>query len=292
MSDVENAAPAGVPQSQSARRARASRVESIDGLRGVLAASVAIAHFANAYGHPALIPLAKCAVMLFFVISGYVLTRAWNGNFGSFLVKRYVRLWPVYAASLAAGAYFSGSHPAWTVYFWFPYLGIGDTVAADPVVWSLFVAAWATLLMPIVIWIGRRDIPTLIAIFALLVVKGASEGLYFGLFFLFGSYFSRCRFDVAWLNSKPLRWLGKISYSLYLSHVIVIGVCKIGLPALAPFIALPLCLIVAQFLWFTIERPSLWASKTLGRWIESQTAGRLPPLLARANAGARFDPSQ
>lgn len=248
--------------------AKSSRVASIDGLRGLLAVFVMTAHFANNYGHPVLIMPAKSAVMIFFAISGYVLTRSWNGNYPSFLVKRFLRLWPAYAAVLAVGDYFAQAQTPWTVYLWYPYLGIHDVVAANPVAWSLFVEAWATLAMPLIIVIGRRKTTAFIAALALLMIRERYEDLYFGLYFILGSYCARYPFKVDFLETRLFQWLGRISYSLYLTHAIVIGVVKFRAPDLAPYLAVPLCLVVAEVCWFAVERPSLWASKTFGRWID------------------------
>jgi peptidoglycan/LPS O-acetylase OafA/YrhL len=237
-------------------------------MRGLLAVFVMIAHFANAFGHPALIMPAKSAVMIFFAISGYVLTRSWNGNYLSFLVKRFWRLWPAYALVLFLGDHFAQAHTPWSVYVWYPYLGIHDVVAANPVAWSLFVEAWATLLMPLVIVIGRRKTTAFVAALALLLIRGRYEDVYFGLYFILGSYCARYPFKVDFLETGPFQWLGRISYSLYLTHAIVIGVVKFRAPLLAPYVTLPLCLVVAEICWFALERPSLWVSKTLGRRLD------------------------
>jgi peptidoglycan/LPS O-acetylase OafA/YrhL len=247
---------------------KSSRVASIDGLRGLLAVFVMTAHFANAYGYPALIMPAKSAVMIFFAISGYVLTRSWNGNYPSFLVKRFLRLWPAYAVVLFVGDDLAQANTPWTVFVWYPYLGIHDVVAANPVAWSLFVEAWATLLMPLVILIGQRKTTTFVAAIALLLIRDRYEDLYFGLYFILGSYCARYKFKVEFLETRLFQYLGRISYSLYLTHAIVIGVVKFRAPQLAPYLTIPLCLIAAQLCWFAVEQPSLWASKTLGRWLD------------------------
>src|ERR1700733_674035 len=139
---------------------RLRRVASVDGLRGWLAAYVMLAHLVNAYGSGVLIGGANAAVMAFFAISGHVLTRSWNGDFPAFLVRRFFRLWPVYALSLAAGGYLIGRAPPLSFYFWYPFEGIHGDIPYNPVMWSLFVEAWSALFMPIIVWTGRRSAPT------------------------------------------------------------------------------------------------------------------------------------
>ena len=78
--------------------AGAARVAAVDGLRGLLAVVVLAWHVAAPFGLAWLLPAANLAVATFFVLSGYVLTRGWDGRYGVFLIRRFLRLWPVYAA--------------------------------------------------------------------------------------------------------------------------------------------------------------------------------------------------
>src|SRR5271163_682098 len=173
---------------------RGTRVTSVDGLRGWLAAWVMIAHLVNAYGSGALIGLANAAVMVFFVISGYVLTRSWNGNFLPFLVRRFFRLWPVYALSLAVGGYMIHKGAPLTLYFWYPF-DIHGNIPYNPVMWSLFVEAWSALFMPIIVWIGRRPGATALTITALAAMQFVSKDISYGAYIVLGSYLSKFSFD-------------------------------------------------------------------------------------------------
>src|SRR5947209_4709492 len=154
-----------------------ARVASVDGLRGLLAAFVMFAHFVNAAGDGRYIGLANTCVMAFFVISGYVLTRGWRGSYFGFLVRRFVRLWPLFALCLAFGGWLSMNPAPWSNYLWQPLMGINRQAPQDPVTWSLFIEAWAMPFMPLIIWIGRRPVATLAAVAALVLAQLWSRDL-------------------------------------------------------------------------------------------------------------------
>src|SRR5271154_5635711 len=181
---------------------RGSRVTGVDGLRGWLAAWVMIAHLVNAYGSGALIGLANAAVMVFFVISGYVLTRSWNGNFPAFLVRRAFRLWPVYALSLAVGGYMIQKTPPVSFFFWCPFEGIHGDIPYNPVLWSLFVEAWSALFMPIIIWIGRRQLLSAASIVALTAMQVLNKDISYGAYFVLGSCLSNYTLDEKYFGDK------------------------------------------------------------------------------------------
>ena len=242
-----------------------ARVVSIDGLRGLLATLVMFAHYPYGPFHDALTAPSRLAVMAFFMMSGYVLTRAWDGRFGVFLVGRFLRLWPVFAACLLAGGLVLQEWPQWTYYFWYPFFGDHDRMKFDPPMWSLFVEAWAMIAMPAIVW-GGRSLARFGLVAAAFVLAALFERNFsYGLFFLGGSFLSTRPFDVAWLNAKVPQWLGKISYSLYLTHCIVMGVCDIDLPTIAPYVQIPLSLLAAVMTYALIERPSIALSRSVKR---------------------------
>src|ERR1700679_2297711 len=82
---------------------RQQRLPALDRLRGALALVVVLWHATSPIGLPWFAYPAKFAVFGFFVISGLVLTRSWEGRPGVFLVSRVVRLWPTDALCLAVG---------------------------------------------------------------------------------------------------------------------------------------------------------------------------------------------
>jgi len=133
---------------------RPSRLSSIDGLRGLLALVVVYEHTRGnvLLGHTD--APGQFAVMAFFVMSGYVLTRGWDGDFLAFLAKRFVRLWPLFALCFAVGASVRHMAPAWTYFFWYPFVydfEKSPVLLANSPMWSQFVEAWAALLMPLIV---------------------------------------------------------------------------------------------------------------------------------------------
>ncbi|MFZ3154708.1 acyltransferase family protein [Pseudomonas sp.] len=67
--------------------------------------------------------------------------------------------------------------------------------------------------------------------------------------------------DDNFINNRITRYFGKISFSLYLIHMPIIYLVlthgNIAAPELATFLAIALSLVTAQFLYWTIEKPSL-----------------------------------
>jgi peptidoglycan/LPS O-acetylase OafA/YrhL len=247
---------------------------SVDGLRGLLAAFVMLAHLVNSAGSGRLIPFANLCVMGFFVISGYVLTLGWRGAFAGFLVRRFVRLWPLFALCLCVGSWLSTPAPL-SNYVWYPLMGVLHQAPQDPVTWSLFVEAWAMPFMPLIIWIARRPRVMFPVLIALGLTHLWGQDVYYGAFFIIGSHFADKRaLPSRFLESAPVQWLGRISYSLYLSHVLVIGMLKFHLPGLWIYLAIPCCLAVAQGLCVLIEQPSIALSRRAGSWVDRALGGR------------------
>ena len=74
------------------------------------------------------------------------------------------------------------------------------------------------------------------------------------------------------LTQKPLLWLGKVSYSLYLVHVPIIMVTTVFLGNLIPLeltfgIAVILSLVVAGVAYNRVEAPTIKIGKKLSNWI-------------------------
>src|SRR5476651_918992 len=125
------------PPVEVGQAAKRSRVAAIDGLRGLLALVVLAWHALAPLGAMWLLISANLAVGMFFVLSGYVLTRGWDGRFGIFLMRRFVRLWPVYALCLGAGYLIAGVHPVWSEFLWYPLIDAYAKPLIDPPAWSL-----------------------------------------------------------------------------------------------------------------------------------------------------------
>lgn len=87
------------------------RLNGLEALRGIAALMVVYNHAGFLAGFPdqlsRIFLRGYVAVDLFFMLSGYVLTRTYEGRMGPpqvFLRKRFIRLWPPIAAGVAIGA--------------------------------------------------------------------------------------------------------------------------------------------------------------------------------------------
>jgi peptidoglycan/LPS O-acetylase OafA/YrhL len=242
-----------------------SRIAAIDGLRGLLAVVVLAWHVCSPFGFAWMLVCANVAVGLFFVLSGYVLTRGWNHRFGVFLVRRFVRLWPVYGLCLGAGYLIAGVHPVWTEFFWYPLIGPDDKPAIDPPIWSLFLEAWAMPFMPLVAWAGSSSlIRAALCIVALALASLAVPQIGFLGLFVAGAYLARNDLRNRILESAIPQWLGQVSYSLYLSHALTLGLAVRMFGPVGGVAAVPAAFAVAWLIWWGVERPSIWASRSLG----------------------------
>lgn len=89
----------------------AGRLHGLEALRGIAALIVLYNHAGFLAGYPDIVSglfvRGYIAVDLFFMLSGYVLTRTYEGRMGPaqvFLGKRFVRLWPPIAGGVLIGA--------------------------------------------------------------------------------------------------------------------------------------------------------------------------------------------
>jgi len=151
--------------------------ESLDGLRGAAALAVVIHHSANVYLNtetrsvwlltPILRALARLghpAVLLFFVLSGFVLyvsfLRGHDRSYRSFLTRRVFRLYPALIVAVAGAALIHwlqsprdcSAYDPWVASCWCHDLTVGGTLRImsllglrpednlfNPVLWSLFI---------------------------------------------------------------------------------------------------------------------------------------------------------
>jgi peptidoglycan/LPS O-acetylase OafA/YrhL len=253
---------------------RQNRLPALDGLRGFLALVVVLWHATSPIGLSWFAYPAKFAVFGFFVISGLVLTRSWEGRPGVFLLSRIVRLWPTYAICLAVGYLIAKQPVDWRQFLWFPLMTPDAEPHLDPPVWSLIVEAWAMPLMPLIVFAGtgplwRAWIASVAAFGAYrMTVDPAWQQLWLSLaYFVGGAYCARYAPRAAWLEARPAQWLGKISYSLYLSHWLVFALARAALGPIGGLLALPLALPVGWLVWAAIERPSVAASRRVKAWL-------------------------
>jgi peptidoglycan/LPS O-acetylase OafA/YrhL len=249
------------------------RITALDGLRGVLATVVLADHAAMELGSSALGHAANISVVIFFALSGLVLTRQWDGRFMHFLAVRFVRLWPVYAVCLAGGYALARSRPEILEFVWIP-LPRYDANTICPPAWSLFLEAWAALAMPFIAWTAmggvRRSLAAIVALIAISVVwvprdAGLRAFECYLVCFVAGAAFAHVgsiRSQV--LESAVPQCLGQISYSLYLTHWLVLHAAVLALGPVAGIAAgLPLAFAVAWCVWWAVERPSIRLSRRL-----------------------------
>jgi peptidoglycan/LPS O-acetylase OafA/YrhL len=243
------------------------RIATLDAARGLLACVVVAHHAVAMCDIQAIGVAAMVAVGCFFLMSGYVLTLAYDGNFIEFAARRVVRLWPVYALCLSAGCLMTGHVPSLATLVWMPgaipHASMPQTMY-DPPAWSLIIEAWAIPLMPFIAWFGggRR----LVLALAVCVLAWACGLFWLGLFPV-GAALSRYPIRVRWGDNAVLQWLGKISFSLYLSHDLVLALFYATLGWRGLFIAVPAVFLVAWGVWWFVERPSTALSRSIGRRI-------------------------
>ena len=185
--------------------------ESLDGLRGAAALAVVIHHSANVYLNteagnagfvtPILRVMARLghpAVLLFFVLSGFVLyvsfLRGHDRSYWSFLTRRVFRLYPalIVAVAVAALLHWLQSPPncsaldPWVASCWCHPLTIGGTVRImsllglraednqfNPVLWSLFIEMRFSIVFMLLAAICQKSWIVLLGIGAAAYLSGA-----------------------------------------------------------------------------------------------------------------------
>ena len=219
-------------------------IPGLTGIRGLAAAAVVGGHVQLAgFGYSFL------AVDVFFALSGYVLAAIYRQHCDAraFFLARAARTLPVHIVVLLAAAVVMGASPSQLIFDlllvgvpWFaPHYGI---------IWSLAIEWYAYALFPVAIVTLRRVRPGVAAAFSLILIAagwfepsanwataildgaGAITGPHalargLGAFGL-GMALQRSgwRPGRSWLDAAPIRWIGDISYPLYLAHPLVIFV--------------------------------------------------------------------
>ena len=150
------------------------RIRPLDSLRGIAACTVVIDHLSLASGIDG--DFAHCAVMLFFVLSGFVLTMPWvrgePPRWGEFLIRRCSRLWPPVVVTVAvavcvyalvgpdiwdAGLHWRGSLTAGTIERCISMIGpTGGCRELVLPLWSLTYEARISLIFPILAVVTLR----------------------------------------------------------------------------------------------------------------------------------------
>jgi peptidoglycan/LPS O-acetylase OafA/YrhL len=242
------------------------RLVALDALRGVLALVVIGVHVALAYGSRAMIIPGLLAVLGFFTMSGYVLARGYAGHPISFILQRIIRLWPLYAASIFAGYALLGRLPPLLELAWWPIPAWGSAPIADYPAWSLYYEAWATPFFPMLFAVAARSRAASWALTLAVAFLGYWDvRLGLSAFFLLGITLAQYRINLPTRVPKAATAVGMISYSLYMTHQLVINVVEPIGGANAVAASVPLMLFVAWLVWRVIERPSISLSRTLKR---------------------------
>jgi peptidoglycan/LPS O-acetylase OafA/YrhL len=77
-----------------------------------------------------------------------------------------------------------------------------------------------------------------------------------------------------------VQWLGRISFSLYLTHdpivVAVNTLLPIGMAWWTPVIAIPLALVVAVLFFRFVEAPAHRLAKQVGGYLKPEPTGEVP----------------
>ena len=107
----------------------------------------------------------------------------------------------------------------------------------------------------------------------------ATQQLFLALgYFVAGSYLARFSPRAAWLEAAPAQWLGKVSYSLYLSHWLVFAAAVRLVGLWGGVWALPLAFPVGWAVWAAVERPSILASRRVKAWLAQPRAATVEAL--------------
>jgi peptidoglycan/LPS O-acetylase OafA/YrhL len=248
------------------------RLHALDGLRGILATVVVADHVAVELGSVALGAAASVSVAVFFILSGLVLTRAWDGYFGRFLARRFLRLWPVFGCCFIAGSLMAGLSPLTPELFWVPW-PVYDADLRCPPTWSLFIEAWAALAMPFFVWSARggwlRSVGAMGACVALAAFWWPNSlalraFLCYLVCFVIGAALSPKTLRNPLLESPLPQFLGRISYSLYLTHWLVLRNATAAWGTAGTILAVPAVFAVAWLTWIVVERPSIALSRRIG----------------------------
>ncbi len=237
------------------------RLPALDAARGVLAMVVMCSHVGVGFGWQGMDLAALVCVLLFFTMSGFVLARAYDGRPLTFMARRMVRLWPLYAVCVLAGhlAYRTLPHPGEFCFAWGPnfYLWV------DPPAWSLRYEVWATPAFPLLFVLARTRVWLCWALVAaaILATGLVDFRFMFAAAMIAGVALWPLRPNLRVRTGRSVLWLGKISYSLYLTHWIVLTAARqVGGPWAALACA-PLAVCVAWVAWWGVERPSVLLSR-------------------------------
>jgi peptidoglycan/LPS O-acetylase OafA/YrhL len=272
-------------------------VPGLTGLRGLAAASVVLGH-SQLSGFE----LSFLAVDVFFLLSGYVLATVYHDHCDTkeFFLARAARTLPVHiVVELAAAVVFG--HTLWQFLSDLLLVGVPWFGAGSGILWSLAIEWYAYLLFPVAIVTIRRVRPSVAAAFSIfLIVAGwiepsehwassvfSGHGAVYGPHALargLGTFglgmaiqMSGWRPQRSLLDAAPLRWLGDISYPLYLAHPLGFQLGSVFLdPSASLFgaiIGIGASVLIAAALHYVVENPARRRLRRLGAPAETVPPG-------------------
>jgi peptidoglycan/LPS O-acetylase OafA/YrhL len=142
-------------------------------------------------------------------------------------------------------------------------------VIVDVSDWSLYVELWCSPALLGFFWIARRGREAILATALLCAACSFWHPWAFALAVL-ACGVAASRFDIRWPRRVPgfALWLGRISYSLYLSHWVVISACVDAFGRSGLWLAWTVVLPVGWLLWLLVERPSIKLSRRAGQHMD------------------------
>lgn len=171
----------------------ATRIPGLDELRGIATLWVMVCHGTgtttwmpaafNGFGYH--------GVILFFIVSGYLITRILLGArdrgdaLSTFYIRRALRIWPLMLFALALGCWLAPQYASSVVYNFLLVNNYAMAAGAEPVfrtdvMWSLAIEEQFYLLWPLVVFVAPRRalLPVLfvVIVFGFLADSGALQG--------------------------------------------------------------------------------------------------------------------
>jgi peptidoglycan/LPS O-acetylase OafA/YrhL len=153
------------------RQSRTDRYDTLDGLRGCAAILVMMHHMSPRLADVDLLPSGYLCVDFFFMLSGFIIDRRYDGkfraglSFGSFMVDRLRKLYPIMACGILLGA-MSAVGQGWAILPAIVYMvaqlafiplssGMMSPFPLNGVQWSLFFELLANAAHALILWRQR-----------------------------------------------------------------------------------------------------------------------------------------